>query len=118
MQLEDSFDFEKFDTKHGPVERIRIKGHRIAIEHVIELFKAGSTPDAIVRDKLPTLTLAEVYATIAYYFANQAAVELYLEQGERIADAWCKEYLERGPFFLRDDAAELRKSRPNGTLPQ
>jgi uncharacterized protein (DUF433 family) len=114
MQLENCFDFEKFDTKHGPVERIRIKGHRIAIEHVIGLFKGGLTPDTIVRDKFPTLTLAEVYATIAYYLANQEAVELYLQQSERIADAWYKEYLERGPFFLRDDAAELRKDRPNG----
>ena len=36
MQLEDNFEFETFDSKFGPVERIRIKGHRIAIEHVIE----------------------------------------------------------------------------------
>ena len=44
MQLEDYFDFEKFDTKFGPVERIRIKGHRISIEHLIEYFNRGWAP--------------------------------------------------------------------------
>ena len=49
MQLEDYFEFEKFETKHGPVERIRIKGHRIAIEHVVELFNQGLSPERIRR---------------------------------------------------------------------
>jgi len=36
MQLEDYFDFETCETKFGPVERIRIKDHRISIEYVIK----------------------------------------------------------------------------------
>ena len=27
MQLEDYFEFEKFPTEYGDVERIRVKGH-------------------------------------------------------------------------------------------
>jgi uncharacterized protein (DUF433 family) len=106
VQLEDYFEFEKFSTKHGEVERIRIKGHRIAMEHVLEQFRQGLEPAAIVRDIYPSLTLEEVYATILYYLHNKEAVEAYLEQGERIADAWYREYLERGPYFLRDEAQE------------
>jgi uncharacterized protein (DUF433 family) len=104
MQLEDYFEFEKFDTKHGEVECIRIKGHRIDIEHVLEQFRQGLEPAAIVRDIYPSLTLEEVYATILYYLHNKEVVETYLEQGERIADAWYQEYLEKGPYFLRDEA--------------
>jgi uncharacterized protein (DUF433 family) len=122
MQLEDYFEFEKFDSKHGEVERIRIKGHRIAIEHVLEQFRQGLEPAAIVRDIYPSLTLEEVYATILYYLHNKEVVEAYLEEGERIADAWYQEYLEKGPYFLRDEAlariaaekaANGRESRAN-----
>jgi uncharacterized protein (DUF433 family) len=104
VQLKDYFEFEKFSTKHGEVERIRIKGHRIAIEHVLEQFRQGLEPAAIVRDVYPSLTLEEVYATILYYLHNKEAIEAYLEQGERIADAWYQEYLEKGPYFLGDEA--------------
>ena len=104
MKLEECFEFETFQSKFGPVERIRIKGHRIAIEHVIEQFKAGNEPQAIVRDSYPSLTVEEVYAAITYYLLNKAAMDKYLAAGVRIGDAYYQEYLQRGPDFLRDDA--------------
>jgi uncharacterized protein (DUF433 family) len=104
MQLEDYFEFEKLDTKFGQVERIRIKGHRIAIQDVLEHFKAGVQPDQIQREVYPALTLEEVYATITYYLHNQGAVDEYIRKAEAIADAYYQEYQRRGPYFLRDDA--------------
>jgi uncharacterized protein (DUF433 family) len=92
MQLEDYFEFEKFETKHGPVERIRIKGHRIAIEHVIDLFNEGRSPERI-RQSFPTLSLDKVYATITYYLANKQAVDEYIARGEGIEDAYYQEWL-------------------------
>lgn len=116
MQLEDYFEFEKLDTKHGLAERIRIKGHRIAIDHVIECFKLGVQPDQIVREHYPTLTLEEVYATVTYYLHNQAEVDSYLQRSERIADAWYQEYLQQEPSAavkrlraLRDSPEELQR---------
>ncbi|HKI34097.1 MAG TPA: DUF433 domain-containing protein [Gemmataceae bacterium] len=105
MQLEDYFEFEKFTTPFGPVERIRIKGHRIAIENVIDYFNQGMQPREIC-EKLPTLTLEEVYATVTYYLHNKEKVDAYNEEGEKIADAWYQEYLKYGPYFLRDRASE------------
>jgi uncharacterized protein (DUF433 family) len=104
MQLEDYFEFEKFPTKFGPAERIRIKGHRISIEHVLEYHQQGMGPEAIVRDVYPSLTLEEVYATITYYLHNKAEVDAYLERGRKIEDAYYQEYQEQGPYFLRDQA--------------
>jgi uncharacterized protein (DUF433 family) len=92
MQLEDYFEFEKYDTEHGPVERIRIKGHRIGIEHVIELFNQGMSPERI-RHNFPTLDLEKVYATITYYLHNRQAVDEYIRQGEKIADAYYQQWL-------------------------
>jgi len=111
MQLEDCFEFEKFDTKFGPVERIRIKGHRISIEHVLDHYKQGLSAETIQKEVYPTLTLAEVYATITYYLYNKEAVDEYNRRGEEVAEAYYQEYLQRGPYFLRDDALAARQAQ-------
>ncbi len=103
MQLEDYFEFEKLETKFGEAEKIRIKGHRIAIEFVIEQFNQGVPSEAIVRDVYPTLTLEEVFATLTYYLHNKADIDAYMERGEKIAEAYYQEYLQREP-----DAVLLR----------
>ena len=63
--------------------QIRIKGHRIGIEHVIELYQAGQGPDEIAR-QYPTLRLEDVYATILYYLRNQGEIDAYLARIEEI----------------------------------
>ncbi|MFO0796744.1 MAG: DUF433 domain-containing protein [Gemmataceae bacterium] len=85
MQLEDYFDFHT-----TPVEYIRIRGTRIDIDHVIELYAQGRTPE-LIADGYPTLTLVQVYATITYYLQNRVEVNAYLERGRVAADARQKE---------------------------
>jgi uncharacterized protein (DUF433 family) len=92
MQLEEYFELEKFDTKHGPVERIRLKGHRIDIAEVIELFNQGASAERI-RHNFPTLSLEHVYATITYYLQHKQEVDEYIARGEKIADAFYQEWL-------------------------
>jgi uncharacterized protein (DUF433 family) len=96
MQLEDYFEFEKFETKFGIAERIRLKGHRIAIESIVEEFSKGATPDQIQKS-LPTLTLEEVYAAITYYLHNKDEVDAYIQRGKVIEDAFYQEHLQREP---------------------
>ncbi len=78
MQLEDYFDFIGSDT-HDPAssEAIRIKGHRIGIEHVLAYYREGYTPDEIAAE-FPGLGLEKVYAAITYYLHNRPAVDIYL----------------------------------------
>jgi uncharacterized protein (DUF433 family) len=97
MQLEDYFEFEKHDTKFGPVDRIRIKGHRISIENVIEPFVAGVPPDTIASKYFPSLTLEEIYAAITYYLHNRNAVDEYIRHGDAIAEKFYQEYLQKEP---------------------
>jgi uncharacterized protein (DUF433 family) len=97
MKLEDYFEFEKFDTKFGVAERIRIKGHRISIEKVIELFNAGVSAELIQQVHYPTLTLDEVEATIAYYRQNKNEVEAYFDRSRKIEDGFYQEYLKQEP---------------------
>src|SRR4051794_23159434 len=58
---------------------IRLKGHRIWLEHIIERYLAGETPEEIAAH-LPTLNLDEIEAAIAYYHAHQTEVRVYLDQ--------------------------------------
>jgi len=48
MQLEDYFDFVGSDARDpSSSDAIRIKGHRIGIEHVLAYYREGYSPDEI-----------------------------------------------------------------------
>lgn len=53
--------------------RPRLAGSRISVENVVIDYRAGMTPEEIVQNK-PHLTLASVYAALAYYWANQEEI--------------------------------------------
>lgn len=118
MQLEEYFLFEKFPSKFGEIERIRIKGHRISIENVLEYYKAGKTAEHIQSEIYPSLTLEEVYATITYYLHSKETVEAYIERSEKVGDAYYQEWLQQEPSealkrlrTLRDDPDEVQRLR-------
>src|ERR1051326_929542 len=71
MQLEDYFEFL------SPVD-IRIKGHRIGIETVLDAHLHRGLTAEQIQDTYPTLTLEQVYATILYYHHNRQQVTDYL----------------------------------------
>lgn len=60
---------------------LRVVGTRIPLETVLLEFIGGKTPEAIV-EQFPALKLEEVYAIVAYYLANRAAMEAYLQRVE------------------------------------
>lgn len=72
MQLEDYFNFLHPDD-------IRIKGHRIGIDDILELYLDGYSPEEIVV-YYGTLRPVEVYATITYYHQNRQEVDAYLSR--------------------------------------
>ncbi len=101
--LEEYFDFVSPD-------QIRIRGHRIGIEHVLhEYARLGRTPEQIAAD-LPTLTLEEVYATILYYLRNRLAIDAYMEEWiEAGRRAWLEQ--QRNPTAGLLKVRERRASR-------
>jgi uncharacterized protein (DUF433 family) len=111
MQLEDYFLFEKVPAG----ERIRVKGTRIAIEHILEPYLKGESAERIFHGYRHALTLEQVYATITYYLRNKGEVEAYLARSRAADEAAYQEYLRQEPpevvKRLRALAAEREKSR-------
>ena len=77
MELRDYFNF------NSEID-IRIKGHRIAIQHVMNEYLQGKGPDELLR-RFPTLSMEKIYATILYYLTNKEEVEVYLAR-EKLMD--------------------------------
>ena len=61
--------------------RPRIAGTRITVGRIATLWKQGITPEEMV-DNWPYLSLAQVYAALAYYHANKAEIEAILTADE------------------------------------
>ncbi|MDF5728103.1 MAG: DUF433 domain-containing protein [Rhizonema sp. PD38] len=70
MQLEDYFEFLDPDD-------IRVKGHRIGIDDVIDYYLQGYSPEQIL-EELPSLNLEKIYATITYYLHNRVKMDAYM----------------------------------------
>ena len=116
MQLEDCFEFETVATKFGPVEKIRIKGHRIGIENVIGFFKDGFSPETILRDVYPSLSLEEIHAVILYYEANKERVEAYIRRGDEVGDKFYQEHLQQPESEVVRRMKELKAARQSAAL--
>ena len=106
MRLEDYFDFL------GP-DIVRIKGHRINLEHVVRYYNEGYSPEQIAQE-YPGLTLEVIHAAITYYLHNKVDVDAMLariaEGSERAYREWSTSSAAYAPVVqrlrvLRDKAA-------------
>jgi uncharacterized protein (DUF433 family) len=111
MQLEDYFTFEKFDTKFGEVEMIRVKGHRIDIAIVVNDWKSGLLPEQIVA-RYPTLNLEKVFATLTYYLNSKDRIDEYIRRGEEVGEAYYQDYLQQEPSDVVKRLRALKAERP------
>ena len=72
MKLEDYFDFLASDD-------IRVKGTRIGVESVLyDYIYREKTPEAIA-ERMSSVTLEQVYATILYYLQNREKMAAYMK---------------------------------------
>lgn len=81
-------------TKYGT---IRISGSQVSLDSIVHHYKLGATAEQIAQ-KFPSLSLADIYATIAYYLNQREAIEEYLRQQEAEADA-LQQHLESDPQY-------------------
>ncbi|HAX77563.1 MAG TPA: hypothetical protein DCY88_17430 [Cyanobacteria bacterium UBA11372] len=105
MQLEDYFEFLHPDD-------IRIKGHRIGIDDVIDYYLQGYSPEQIL-EELPTLNLEKVHATITYYLHNRAEMDAYMLRLARWREERYQEWLaaEPSPVVKRIRAIKAQREQ-------
>ena len=97
--LEETINVPLAVTEHG------IKGSRVSLDSIVHHFKLGATAEQIVQSYV-SLSLGDVYASIAYYLTHRLEIEAYLEQQEAGADN-PQEQLESNPNY-QAEIAELR----------
>jgi len=65
---------------------VRITGSRVTLDTIIGAFQKGATAEQI-QDSFPSLSLAQIYGTIAYYLDHEADVETYLYERRKEAES-------------------------------
>ena len=105
MDVRDYFDFIDETS-------IRIKGHRVYIDEVLEQRLQGKEPEAILCC-FPKLPLEKIYATLLYYEANKTEVTAYLERVKEKKKKLDKEWQQTQGSILRlvEERERLRKDR-------
>jgi uncharacterized protein (DUF433 family) len=91
-----------------------VVGTRVSLDSIVHAFRQGESPETICQN-FEVLQLEEVYGAIAYYLANQSAIDAYLvRQGEKWAEG--KRNSEPLPASLRERLTrargEMHTSRP------
>lgn len=65
--------------------RPHIAGTGVTVQRIAGWFRMGFTAEEIA-SKMPHLSMEQVYAALAYYFANRAEIEALLGQEEATYD--------------------------------
>jgi len=108
MQLEDYFDFLSPDD-------IRLKGHRIGIDNVLDYYLEGYSPEEIAAN-LPTLSLEQIHATITYYLHNRTQIDAYLSRLAKWREQRYQESLANPSVLVeRVRAEKARRAKEQGT---
>jgi uncharacterized protein (DUF433 family) len=76
--------------------RPRIAGTGVTVRRVVSWYKLGLSPEEIV-DQIEHLTLAQVYAALAYYHANRDEIEADLATEEAEAEVLEQQHTRTQP---------------------
>ena len=91
----------------------RLDGHRITVKHIVlDYQRGGLSPDEIV-SAYPTLTLSDVHAALAYYYAHQGEIDADIKEDD---DHWA-EAQRQNPGRLIDRLRQRKADAPDNTLP-
>ena len=72
------------EDAHGVM---RIGETRVMLDSVVAAFDQGHSPETIAQ-QYPSVTLEEVYGTIAYYLAHKQEVDQYLHRQAEVWSQW------------------------------
>jgi uncharacterized protein (DUF433 family) len=89
---------------------VQVKGHRIGLEQIVERYQEGYSAEQIAQE-FPGVELKAIYAIIAYYLHNQAAVDAYVARIDESAETRYREWAANMPEISRRMRGERGISR-------
>ena len=100
----------------GPPGVFRVGDSRVLLELVLDAFKRGESPEAIVRS-FRGLRLADVYAVVSRYLADPAPFDDYLRHCDEAAES-VRQKLEAAGMTAHVSKEELlARARAKGLAP-
>ena len=91
-----------------------VAGTRVSLDSIIFAFLEGLSPEMIVAECFPVLTLEQVYGAITYYLAHRADIDRYLQQADAEFDALRQATRNADPQFH----AKLMQARRQSQMTQ
>lgn len=75
-----------FQPEHPPLTlesggSVRVSGTRVSVDSIVEAHNRRETPEQIA-ESFPSVSLAQVYAVIAFYLGHRQEVDAYLRRRE------------------------------------
>lgn len=64
---------------------LRVGHTRVALSLIIREYRQGATAEAI-HESFPTVSLADIYKTLAFYSAYPEVIDAYVAEDERLAE--------------------------------
>ncbi|WP_129675773.1 DUF433 domain-containing protein [Candidatus Chloroploca sp. Khr17] len=91
---------------------VRVKGHRIGLEHIIERYHLGLSPEQMALD-FPGVDLVAIYNIIAYYLHHQDTVDAYMARVDARTETAYQAWLSQPPSppTLRIRAIKSQRER-------
>ena len=81
-----------------------VAGTRVSLDSIVlAAFLDGLSPETIVTECFPVLTLEQVYGAITYYLAHRAEIDRYLQQVDAEFDALRQATRSADPRIPRQD---------------
>jgi uncharacterized protein (DUF433 family) len=81
---------------------LRLQGHRIGVHHLLHFYNEGYSPEMLL-EQFPTLSLALIHKTIAFYLENQPELDAYAAEQRDVFERQARD-APHGPSL-----AELRR---------
>lgn len=81
-----------------------IKDKRVSLDSLVFAFRGGDSPEGM-RRSFKTLTLEEIYGAIAFYLANQEAVDQSIIEEEAEFEKWSLQNFEDNKEWYKRMAA-------------
>ena len=91
-----------------------VAGTRVSLDSIVLAFLDGLSPETIVTECFPVLTLEQAYGAITYYLAHRAEIDRYLQQVDAEFDALRQATRSADPQFY----AKLVQARRQVQIPQ